>query len=288
MSTKGVELRKSSRFQLGEQRNMLTVLLALGVGLGSFALYMSAFLYPEVYRKGDLIWSGIGLFYALVLWICADRITGGVLLGQIASVSLIGWFGWQTMTARLGYVPTPSELQTRFGEALKPENRSQLIEQAKQQFATVRDQAQGLLDKATATSSDEPETESYQPLKPEDFGNPTPTIETEAADTPKTNIKGTIANVGGAIGSLFKKQPKNTTTYVRKDFQEDAEGDSFEDDAIASEKAVESGTVAVNQDGASESTIPADEIVQEEVAYEATKTEAPETEIPKPETETSA
>jgi Ycf66 protein N-terminus len=267
---------------------MLTVLLALGVGLGSFVLYMSAFLYPEVYRKGDLIWSGVGLFYALVLWICADRITGGVLLGQIASVSLIGWFGWQTMTARLGYVPTPGELQTRFSEALKPENRSQLIEQAKQQFATVRDQAQSLLNKATAPSSEATEAEPYQPLTREDFGNPTPTIETEATDTPKTDIKGTIANVGGAISGLFKKQPKNTTTYVRKDFQEKVEEESFEEDAIASEKAVESGTVAVDQDGASESTIPADEIVQEEVAYEAAKTETPEPESPKPETETSA
>jgi Ycf66 protein N-terminus len=249
---------------------MLTILLALGVGLGSFALYMSAFLYPEVYRKGDLIWSGVGLFYALVLWICADRITGGVLLGQLASVSLIGWFGWQTMTARLGYVPTTGELQTRLSDALKPENRSQLIEQAKQQFSTVRDQAQGLINKVASPPSEAPAAEPYEPLTREDFGNPTPTIETAATEAPKADVKGAIASVTSAIGSLFKKPPKNTSTYVRKEFQEPTEG--FEADAIASEKAVESGTVAVNQDGAAESTIPADEIVQEEIAYEAAKT----------------
>ncbi len=252
---------------------MLTVLLALGVGLGSFALYMSAFLYPEVYRKGDLIWSGIGLFYALVLWICTDRITGGVLLGQLASVSLIGWFGWQTMTARLGYVPTTGELQTRLSDALKPENRSQLIDQAKQQFATVQTQAQGLINKVVSAPSEAPAAEPYEPLTREDFGNPTPTIETEATDAPKADLKGAIAGVTGAITSLFKKPPKNTSTYVRKEFQEPTE--DFEADAIASEKAVESSTVAINQDGASESTIPADEIVQEEVAYEATKTAPP-------------
>uniref|UniRef100_A0ACD5GY64 Ycf66 family protein n=1 Tax=Desertifilum tharense IPPAS B-1220 TaxID=1781255 RepID=A0ACD5GY64_9CYAN len=32
--------------------------------------------FPEVYRKGDFIWSGVGLFYALVLWVCAGQIRG--------------------------------------------------------------------------------------------------------------------------------------------------------------------------------------------------------------------
>ncbi|HEY9665241.1 MAG TPA: Ycf66 family protein, partial [Coleofasciculaceae cyanobacterium] len=79
---------------------MLAYVLALLVGLASFAVYMAAFFFPEVHRKEDFIWSGVGLFYALVLWVCAGRITGGVLLGQMASVALLGWFGWQTLTLR--------------------------------------------------------------------------------------------------------------------------------------------------------------------------------------------
>jgi hypothetical protein len=79
---------------------MLAYLLALVIGLGSLAMYMAAFFFPEVHRKQDFIWSGVGLFYALVLWVCAGRITGGVLLGQLASVALLGWFGWQTLTLR--------------------------------------------------------------------------------------------------------------------------------------------------------------------------------------------
>lgn len=79
---------------------MLAYLLALVIGLGSLALYIAAFFFPEVHRKQDFIWSGVGLFYALVLWVCAGRITGGVLLGQLASVALLGWFGWQTLTLR--------------------------------------------------------------------------------------------------------------------------------------------------------------------------------------------
>lgn len=79
---------------------MLAYVLALVIGLGSLGMYLAAFFFPEVHRKEDFIWSGIGLFYALVLWVCAGRITGGVLLGQTASVALLGWFGWQTLTLR--------------------------------------------------------------------------------------------------------------------------------------------------------------------------------------------
>ncbi|HIK28647.1 MAG: Ycf66 family protein [Oscillatoriaceae bacterium SKW80] len=89
---------------------MLAYILAITVLVGSFIYYMSAFFFPEVHRKGDFIWSGVGLFYALVLWFCAGRITGAVLLGQIASVALIVWFGWQTLQLRRQV--TPSELQT--------------------------------------------------------------------------------------------------------------------------------------------------------------------------------
>lgn len=79
---------------------MLAYILALVIGLGSIAFYMSAFFYPEVYRKGDFVWSGVGFFYALVLWFCAGQFGGAVLLGQAASVSLLGWLGWQTLKLR--------------------------------------------------------------------------------------------------------------------------------------------------------------------------------------------
>ena len=48
---------------------MLAYILALAVGLGSFSIYMAAFFFPEVHRKSDFTWSGVGLFYALIfLW----------------------------------------------------------------------------------------------------------------------------------------------------------------------------------------------------------------------------
>lgn len=256
---------------------MLTYLLALTIALGSFGLYMSAFFYPEIYRKGDLVLSGVGLFYALVLWICADRITGAVLLGQVASVSLIGWFGYQSLTSRLGYTPSTAELRSKLDGVLASENTAKVLDQGKKTFASVKDRAQAVLNKTPATPA-----EPYQPLNREDFGNPTP----EAA---KPDVIGKIGAVGNAIGSVFKKPEKNKATYVRKEFrQEPAEVETddafnFEEDIVASEEAVESKSVAIDQDGASESTITADEIVQEEVAFEANHPQAVPPHPPTPE-----
>ncbi|MEL0589251.1 MAG: Ycf66 family protein [Planktothrix rubescens PR222] len=84
---------------------MLAYILAIAVGLASFGLYMAAFFFPEVHRKSDFVWSGVGLFYGLILWACAGRITGAVLLGQVASVSLLIWFGWEVLTLRRTATP---------------------------------------------------------------------------------------------------------------------------------------------------------------------------------------
>lgn len=129
---------------------MLAHILALTVGLLSFALYMSAFFFPEVYRKSDLAWSGIGLFYALVLWVCAGRITGGVLLGQTASVALLGWLGWQTINLRRELAPIalrtplPSEAKTigqatqfKLGELKSRWQQTKISEQTNRLAATI-------------------------------------------------------------------------------------------------------------------------------------------------------
>jgi len=94
---------------------MLSYMLAIVVGSGSLGLYLAAFVFPEVHRKYDLFWSGVGLFYGLVLWVCAGRITGAVLLGQLASVALLSWLGWQTLSLR--HAQTQTALQTQIPEA---------------------------------------------------------------------------------------------------------------------------------------------------------------------------
>lgn len=129
---------------------MLAYVLALVIGLGSIAIYMAAFFFPEVHRKNDFIWSGVGLFYALVLWVCAERITGGVLLGQIASVALIGWLSWQTLTLRRELippeqqtaVPTQDELQSKLKNISLPPSLQKLPERVTSLFGKGKSEAQ--------------------------------------------------------------------------------------------------------------------------------------------------
>ncbi len=114
---------------------MLAHVLALAVAIGSIAIYLAAFFFPEVHRKNDFIWSGVGLFYGLVLWVFARRITGGLLLGHVASVALLGWFGWQTMSLRRQIVPqtqqtpmpTSAEVQTNIQDEVTKVSISEKI-----------------------------------------------------------------------------------------------------------------------------------------------------------------
>lgn len=89
---------------------MLAHSLAIAVWVGSLALYGAAFFFPEVHRRHDFFWSGVGAFYGLVLWFCAAQTSPTELLGQGASVTLLGWLGWQTLTLRRKR--TPLDLQT--------------------------------------------------------------------------------------------------------------------------------------------------------------------------------
>ncbi len=79
---------------------MLTYLLAWAMAFGSLGLYLTAFFFPELHRKNDLILSGAGLFFALTLFVYAERLRGGLLLGETAAVALILWFGWQSLKYR--------------------------------------------------------------------------------------------------------------------------------------------------------------------------------------------
>jgi Ycf66 protein N-terminus len=142
---------------------MLASVLALAVGLGSLAIYLAAFFFPEIHRKNDFIWSGVGLFYALILWIFAQRINGGLLLGHVASVALLGWFGWQTLSLRRQVTPKLQQTPVPSSEAVKtsiqqqvtklslPERLAQLQKGVSNTVTGVKDKFQKTPKKAATT-----------------------------------------------------------------------------------------------------------------------------------------
>ncbi|WP_414528952.1 Ycf66 family protein [Nodularia chucula] len=148
---------------------MLAYILAFVVGLGSLAIYIAAFFFPEIHRKNDFIWSGVGLFYALVLWVFAPRITGGLLLGHIASVALLVWFGWQTLSLRRQLtpqveqtpVPSPETVKTGIQEQVSKfslqEKLAQLQGTLGNIFSGAKNKAQQTITKKTTES---PRTET--------------------------------------------------------------------------------------------------------------------------------
>ncbi|WP_017297274.1 Ycf66 family protein [Nodosilinea nodulosa] len=102
--------------------------LAIAVWLGSIALYGAAFFFPEVHRRHDFFWSGVGAFYGLVLWFSAVQTSSVELLGHLASIALLGWFGWQTLALRRKR--TPLNLQTPLTQDAWPAFGRQLRQSA--------------------------------------------------------------------------------------------------------------------------------------------------------------
>ncbi|MEM6252481.1 MAG: Ycf66 family protein [Cyanobacteria bacterium P01_D01_bin.156] len=106
---------------------MLANLLAIVVGLGSLGFYLVAFILPEVHRRSDFFWSGVGMFYAVVLWSCARQMQGAVLLGQTASVGLVLWLGYQTLLLRRETTPTAQQTPIRLGKGERSRTASRPI-----------------------------------------------------------------------------------------------------------------------------------------------------------------
>ncbi|MEH2311456.1 MAG: Ycf66 family protein [Nostoc sp.] len=177
---------------------MLAYVLALVVGLGSLAIYIAAFFFPEIHRKNDFIWSGVGLFYALVLWVFTPRITGGLLLGHVASVALLVWFGWQTLSLRRQLTPQAQQTQVPSSETVKTGiqeqvNKLSLQERLGQLQKGLGSTFSGVKDKVQQTVSKKPPTTP----KPEDITSilaekPTVEIINKTTSIPKQPAKKTV------------------------------------------------------------------------------------------------
>ena len=176
---------------------MLAYFIALVVAFGSLAIYLSAFFFPEIHRQNDFIWSGVGLFYALVLWIFAPGITGGLLLGHIASVALLVWFVSQTLSLRRQLAPEEQQTPLPSPELIKISFQEQMSkfsvkEKFRQLSAFIGSVFSGAKGKLPQTVNQQPvikttqeilqtgTTQATQPAKlPDESLNVTPAIVTQ-------------------------------------------------------------------------------------------------------------
>ncbi len=181
---------------------MLAYVLALAVGLGSLAIYVAAFFFPEIHRKNDFIWSGVGFFYALVLWVFARRITGGLLLGHVASVALLGWSITQTLSLRRQVTPKTQQTPIPSTEALTntiqnqasnislPQRLSQIPKGIGGIFSGVKDKTQQTLNKKTPQTTPLEVVDKRTPIPEQAVTTPTSSdITTEQAVTTDTEAK---------------------------------------------------------------------------------------------------
>jgi Ycf66 protein N-terminus len=184
---------------------MLAYVLAFAIAIGSFGIYMAAFFFPEIHRKNDFVWSGIGLFYALVIWIFARRITGGLLLGHIASVALLGWFGWQTFTLRRQIVPVAQQtpvpsasdvkatVEQKVGKISLPQRLGQLQRGLGGMFSGVKNKAQQTINKNKPQDTTSATASPAQIIDAFTEEAPTPATKTaEPVDAKVTDVISTI------------------------------------------------------------------------------------------------
>jgi len=172
---------------------MLAYFLALVIGFGSLAIYLSAFFFPEIHRKNDFIWSGVGLFYALVLWIFAPRITGGLLLGHVASVALLVSFGWQTLSLRRQLAPAGQQTPLPSPELIKISLQSQMSKfSVKEKFGQLSSFVAGVFGGAKAKIQ---QTVNKKPVikTAEEILQTTPTKATPPSVLPDESVTATPA-----------------------------------------------------------------------------------------------
>jgi len=184
-----------------------------------------------------------------VLWVCAGRITGGVLLGQMASVTLMGWMGWQMVEGRWNSVPQAQRVSSgkvegwrsslaglsRSDTAVKLKNQAQVvINKAQEKVQDLGVAVERGAQSTTNTTSDAAADllkRADVPLKPEDFGNPPkavvdttvtkPSMKSFSTPVSKNLFSGLFdraKTLASGLNAPKKVAPKEV--YVRKEFRD--------------------------------------------------------------------
>ena len=207
---------------------MLPYLLAIAIIVASLFLFIGAFFSPKLHRQDDFLWSGLGLFYALVLWVCAGRFTGGALLGQIAATLLIIVFIWQTWKLRQAIAfPEDHAEAADFSVTQWLANRfSNAAAQPQSTPATVTDTVTQAVDSATSTDENLTAGRSTE-KKMADSTEGTVEPPQKTTDEPaKASKPGIFNNVLGLGQSRQPVSPSSIADAIDQSEQQETEAES--------------------------------------------------------------
>jgi len=175
---------------------MLSYALAIAIVISSLVLFSTAFLMSDLHRKDDFLWSGVGLFYALILWYCAKNITGAVLLGQAAATALLISYGWQTLKLRKA-IANPEQIDEINNFSLL-QSVGGLLKRKKPQIQATDPVTAPINPKVTEEEIAIPETTSQKP--PSEEVSPKIDTPTASANISVNNTE-TIENIQETVGS---------------------------------------------------------------------------------------
>ena len=218
---------------------MLAQGLAIAVAIGSLLLFLTAFLFPKLHRQDDFFWSAVGLFYALILWVCAGQMVGAVLLGQLASVILLGWFAWETLRLRQAIID-PAKIPnlnkvSLVGYVKEKFKRPPAPPKAKKPISTPPKAETKAADTTEAT--EKPEAESPKTEKPT-TPEPAPeiTTETNADATPE------VASAESEVTTEPPVEESETAEKILEEVKEEAIAATEPAADITEEKTVKAAT----------------------------------------------
>jgi hypothetical protein len=269
---------------------MLAYILAFVVGLGSLAIYIAAFFFPEIHRKNDFIWSGVGLFYALVLWIFAPRISGGLLLGHVASVALLVWFGWQTLSLRRQLTPQVEQTPVPSSETVKTGIQEQInqfsvqdkLAQVQQTLGNVfsggKNKAQQTTTKKTPETPKTEETTSAPAEKPMvEIIDKTKPIPEALAEETKT-VTEEVTEVTPPAETVTTEETKSATEEVTEPTPPETVATEEVTEATPPNPPSAEAVTAAQPETEEKAPIPVEEIAPDAVL--APPAEAPQDKIP--------
>ena len=245
---------------------MLANLLAVIVGLGSLAFYLAAFILPEVHRRSDFLWSGVGMFYAVVLWYCARQLNGAVLLGQTAAVGLVLWLGYQTLLLRRQTTPSAQQTPIRLGKAARSRLNGSVDRPIAKDYEFVEDGVDDIIEPAPDPDSPiliKPAADEFAPKMVVPAAIPTPSLEREnpnslASETPavsKAPQKRKKPNPIAAVG-IFAGWLKDIVTPKKKETKPMIELPPRPPSIPKPDKALETDTIPKSSTPAPDSGTP--------------------------------